>query len=179
MGRRDVTTRTHEHAPVTGSEWWRSLIAGRIGGVDRVQASLQCRQRWRCRPRLRLNRASGGDDLRQRHLANTQSGHLKFSSLRIRRYSGAYYRLHNTYAEFGAGNTASFVGLVLFAKTLKQDWKLLLPVRLNCCIVYVFLNDFDILNIITLSDLFITMIFTYYFLFFQVASATATRYGLS
>ena len=42
-----------------------------------------------------------------------------------------------------------------------------------------FLNDFDILYIITLSDLFITMIFTYYFLFFQVASATATRYGLS
>ena len=36
-----------------------------------------------------------------------------------------------------------------------------------------------ILYIITLSDLFITMIFTYYFLFFQVASATATSYGLS
>ena len=33
--------------------------------------------------------------------------------------------------------------------------------------------------IFILSDLFITMIFTYYFLFFQVASATATRYGLS
>ena len=42
-----------------------------------------------------------------------------------------------------------------------------------------FLNDFDILYIIILSDLFITMIYTYYFLFFQVASATATRYGLS
>ena len=42
-----------------------------------------------------------------------------------------------------------------------------------------FFNDFDILYIITLSDLFITMIFIYYFLFFQVASATATRYGLS
>ena len=42
-----------------------------------------------------------------------------------------------------------------------------------------FFNDFDILYIITLSDLFIPMFFTYYFLFFQVASATATRYSLS
>ena len=42
-----------------------------------------------------------------------------------------------------------------------------------------FVNDFYILYIIILSDLFITMIFTYYFLFFQVTSATATRYGLS
>ena len=42
-----------------------------------------------------------------------------------------------------------------------------------------FFNDFDILDIITLSDLFITMICTYYFIFFQVVSATATRYGLS
>ena len=39
---------------------------------------------------------------------------------------------------------------------------------------HLFLNDFDILYIIILSDLFITIIFTYYFLFFQVASATAT-----
>ena len=39
-----------------------------------------------------------------------------------------------------------------------------------------FFNDFDILYIIILSDLFITMIFfwTYHFLFFQVASASAT-----
>ena len=37
-----------------------------------------------------------------------------------------------------------------------------------------------ILYIIILSDLFITMIFSYYFSFFQVASATATiYYGLS
>ena len=42
-----------------------------------------------------------------------------------------------------------------------------------------FKNDFDILYNITLSDVFITMIFTYYSIFFQVASATATRYGLS
>ena len=42
-----------------------------------------------------------------------------------------------------------------------------------------FFNYFDILYIIILSDLFITMIVTYYFLFFQVASATAARYGIS
>ena len=51
--------------------------------------------------------------------------------------------------------------------------------RITQCDIYICFNDFDILYIITLSDLFITMIFTYYFLFFQVASATVTSYGLS
>ena len=54
--------------------------------------------------------------------------------------------------------------------------------RITQCDIYIFvlmILIYCILYIITLSDLFITMIVTYYFLFFQVASATAISYGLS
>ena len=51
----------------------------------------------------------------------------------------------------------------------------------DVCILFVMVNFILCYTCLlcNVCGLFITMIFTYYFLFFQVASATASRYDLS